>query len=179
MKILSFPASSSSQSINRQLLNFAERYLTGHQIERLDLNDYEMPIYSFDHEEAFGIPKQVPAFLEKIADADALLISFAEHNGNYTAAFKNILDWCSRATRDIYHQKPMLLLSTSPGPSGGSNVVKIAESSAPFFGGKVVGSLSIPEFSKNFDAEKGELVNPDLKQPLIDALKTLTAASDG
>lgn len=122
MKILSFPASNSRYSINRQLLNYAERFLTGFEIQRLDINDFEMPIYSEDREHAFGIPEQATAFVRNIASVDALLISFAEHNGNYTAAFKNIIDWCSRLDRNIYQGKRMLLLSTSPGPGGGSSV---------------------------------------------------------
>ncbi|MAC32639.1 MAG: NADPH-dependent FMN reductase [Haliea sp.] len=170
MKILSFPASNSSQSINRKLLSYAERFLPEFDIEHLDINDYEMPIYSMDREHASGIPEQAKAFVASIAGADALLISFAEHNGNYTAAFKNILDWCSRFERNIYQHKKMLLLSTSPGQGGGSTVLKMAESAAPFFGGKVITTLSIPGFNENFDTEKGELTHKELDQKLIEAL---------
>lgn len=175
MKILSFPASNSRYSINRQLLNYAERFLTGFEIQRLDINDFEMPIYSEDREHAFGIPEQATAFVRNIASVDALLISFAEHNGNYTAAFKNIIDWCSRLDRNIYQGKRMLLLSTSPGPGGGSSVLAMAENAAPFFGGTVVASLSVPHFNDSFDSAKGELVNEQLRNKLVEVIDQLKA----
>ena len=175
MKILSFPASNSRHSINRQLLNYAERFLADCDIEHLDINDYEMPIYSIDREHESGIPEQARAFIKKIAEADALLIAFAEHNGNYTAAYKNLMDWCSRADRNIYQEKKMVMLSTSPGQGGGSTVLDMAKASAPFFAGKVVASLSIPGFNENFDTEKGELSNEELAGKLADAVALLQA----
>ena len=49
MKILSFAASNSRQSINKQLVTYASQALAERigpeaEIEILDLNDYEMPI---------------------------------------------------------------------------------------------------------------------------------------
>lgn len=96
MNIVAFAASNSRHSINRQLLNCAANLLPDGAIRFLDLNDYEMPIYSIDREHESGIPEKAEQFMGHIASCDALLISFAEHNGTYTAAFKNIFDWCSR-----------------------------------------------------------------------------------
>jgi NAD(P)H-dependent FMN reductase len=59
----------------------------------LDLNDYEMPIYSIDRETEDGIPEEAQRFYDELGAVDAILISFAEHNGAYTAAYKNIFDW--------------------------------------------------------------------------------------
>ena len=61
MKILAFAASSSSKSINKQLVNHAADVLKTSiikdaEVEILDINDYEMPIYSSDREEEGGIP---------------------------------------------------------------------------------------------------------------------------
>lgn len=173
MKILSFAASNSRHSINRKLLDYTESLLTDFEIEHLDLNDYEMPIYSIDREHESGIPDLAKQFIHTIGEADALLISFAEHNGNYTAAFKNLFDWCSRLDRNIYQHKPMLLLATSPGQGGGSNVLSIAENSVPFFSGTVVGTLSIPSFNENFDVERGLLVNETLAHQLSELTERL------
>lgn len=176
MKILSFAASNSRHSINRQLLDYTETLLTDFTIEHLDLNDYEMPIYSIDREHESGIPEQARRFIDTIAGADALLISFAEHNGNYTAAYKNLLDWCSRLDRNIYQHKPMLLLATSPGQGGGSTVLGMAATAAPFFAGTVVGTLSIPGFNENFDTGRGTLTNATLAQELSELIEKLRAA---
>jgi len=94
-KILAFGASNSKASINKQLANYAANQLTEVEVTLLDLNDFEMPIYSIDREQAGGIPQLAKDFKQQIQEADGILISFAEHNGAYTAAFKNIYDWMS------------------------------------------------------------------------------------
>ena len=99
MRILAFSASNSSVSINRQLAQHAANLVEGAQIETLDIHDYEMPLYRHDREVADGIPQLAHDFLARIAAVDAVIISFAEHNGGYTAAFKNLFDWCSRVGR--------------------------------------------------------------------------------
>ncbi len=60
-----------------------------------------MPIYSEDRENDGGIPDQAQRFLKIIQDADGIILSLAEHNGSYTSAFKNILDWTSRQERNL------------------------------------------------------------------------------
>lgn len=157
MKILAFSASNSSESINRQLVTYAASLLEGCEVETLDIHDYEMPIYRHDREVADGIPQLAHDFLARIAAVDGLLISFCEHNGSYSAAFKNLFDWCSRVGREVWSGKPMVLLATSPGPGGAGRVLGIAESAAPHFGGEVLGSLAVPSFFDAFDVEAGKL----------------------
>ena len=115
MKILAFAASSSKKSINKRLVTYAASLLQGADVEVLDLNDFEMPLFSVDKEEELGHPALAKAFLSKIAASDALIISFAEHNGSYSAAYKNLFDWCSRAGAKVFHDKPLVLLATSQG----------------------------------------------------------------
>jgi len=118
-----------------------------------------------------GIPQLAHDFLTRIAAVDALLISFAEHNGAYSAAFKNLFDWCSRAGRDVWQNKPMVLLSTSTGPGGAMRSLSIAASAAPHFGGEVKGTMSVPKFSEAFDVDAGCLRD----EAQIEALKELVA----
>ncbi|WAT17690.1 NAD(P)H-dependent oxidoreductase [Aurantiacibacter sp. MUD11] len=156
-KVLAFAASNSSVSINRQLVEYAASHLEDAEVEFLDIHDYEMPIYRHDREEAEGIPQLAHDFRAKIAAADALLVSFAEHNGLYCAAFKNLFDWASRVGRDVWAGKPMVLLAASPGPGGAARVLALAETAAPHFAGEVKGTLSVPGFYHAFDAEAGRL----------------------
>ena len=102
MKLLAFAASSSSTSINKQLARYAASLVTGATSEILDLNDFEMPLFSEDKEREIGQPEQAKNFLAKLGQADAIIISFAEHNGTYTAAYKNIFDWTSRIEQKIF-----------------------------------------------------------------------------
>lgn len=166
MRILAFAASNSSVSINQQLARYAASLAEGCTVETLDIHDYEMPIYRHDREEADGIPQLAYDFLDKIGAADALIVSFAEHNGTYSAAFKNLFDWCSRTDRDVWQDKPMLLLATSPGERGAKSVLEFAVNSAPRFGANVVGQLSVPSFGDNFDRAAGKLTNRSLQKEL-------------
>ena len=67
----------------------------------------------------------------------------------------------------------MVMLSTSPGQRGGASVLASALSTAPFFGGEVKASLSIPAFNDNFDSASGELTNGELKAKLEETLNAL------
>ena len=173
MKLLAFAASNSKKSINRQLVKYAASMVDGAEVEILDLNDYELPLFSEDREKELGHPELAKAFLAKIADSDALMISFAEHNSSYSAAYKNLFDWSSRIGPKVFQDKPMVLLSTSPGSRGGASVLAAATGSVPFFAGQVKASLSVPSFYENFDVERGMLRNEELKTKLIEAASLL------
>lgn len=171
-KIIAFGASSSKTSINKQLATYAAHQFQNTTVEVLDLNDFEMPIYSVDKEKDKGIPQLAQDFYAKIGSADLIVISFAEHNGAYSTAFKNIFDWTSRINGKTFQEKPVLLLSTSPGPRGGSSVLEIAKNRFPFQGAVVKGSFSLPSFNDNFDTEKG-ITNEDLKNQLLGIINTI------
>jgi len=176
MKLLAFAASSSSKSINKELASYAATLVThaeGVEVEILDINDYEMPLFSQDKEEVLGQPEQAKAFYAKLGQADAIIISFAEHNGSYTAAYKNLFDWTSRIDQKLFQNKAMILLATSPGPGGAATVLTAATGSAPYFAGDVKASLSIPSFYDNFDMDKQTLTNPELLDKLQSALALL------
>jgi len=155
MNILAFGASSSSTSINQQLATYAANQIDGSEITILDLNDFEMPIFSMDKELANGIPELAKTFKQHIANADGIIISFAEHNGSYAAAFKNILDWISRLDGKIWLNKPFFLLASSPGGRGGQTVLGQATGTFPHQGGEVVAQFSLPSFNQNFSSEEG------------------------
>ena len=180
MKLLAFAATNSRNSINKQLVTHAAEVLKEEvlsnesvDVELLDLNGYEMPIYSQDRETENGIHDLAHQFHSKIGEADALLISYAEHNGNYTAAYKNIFDWTSRIDSKVFQDKPMVIMSTSPGPGGAASVLKTATESAPFFAADIKASFSVASFFDVFDSEAGQLRDEDLSKALRNALMTL------
>src|SRR5207342_3619944 len=104
------------------------------EVEVLDLNDYALPIFGVDLEKEIGQPQLAKDFLDKITLADILVVSLAENNGNYSTAFKNIFDWASRQNKEVFQQKNMLLMATSPGGRGGATVLEIAATAFPRFG---------------------------------------------
>ena len=182
MKILAIPATNSRNGLNRQLLEHASSVIRGGirpdaEVEVLDLNDFEMPIYSQERQEASGIPEPAQRFYDAIGAADAVIVSFAEHNGSYSVAWKNVYDWASCIEMGVYQGKKVAMLATSPGGRGGAGVLGSATMTAPFFGADLVGSLSVPSFYENFDSERGELTNPDLRASLESLLSDLTDGS--
>lgn len=169
MKIVAFAGSTSSTSINKKLVQHTLTYFSADEINLLDLNDYLMPIYSSD-EEANGIPDKASQFLKAIAEADAIICSFAEHNGGFAVAFKNIFDWASRINKIVFHHKPMLLMATSPGGYGGGNVLDFAQKTLPRYGADIKEVFSLPKFQENFDEEKG-IIDSELKQKYIQVIE--------
>ncbi len=166
MKILAFAASNSRTSINRALIDHATKRLRTSitpeaQIETLDLNDYEMPIYSIDREREDGIPATAHDFFARIGAADAVIVSFAEHNGFVTAAWKNIFDWMSRIETKLWQGKPLVMLAASPGGRAGANVLASQELLAPHFGADLRGTLGIGKWPDSWDANDQTLIRPE------------------
>jgi len=179
IKIVAFGASSSKASMNKQLANFTANQVLKAKVNLLDLNDYEMPIYSVDKEMESGIHPLSTKFRGQLDAADGIVISFAEHNGAYSAAFKNIFDWISRGGPNIWGNKPMFLLSTSPGPRGGQTVLEIAVGKLSRMNTNEIQQFSLPDFEKNFSSESG-ITDDTLRQEFegkLDAFVSLLSNS--
>jgi len=172
MKIISFAGSSSKNSINKKLATYAANLFKDAEIEVLDLNDFQMPLFGVDIEKEIGQHPLAKAFLDKIASADILVISLAENNGNYSVAFKNVFDWCSRIGAKVFQDKPMVLMATSPGPRGGTFVLEIAKNAFPRYGAIIKNTFSLPSFNDNFDIEKGVISNVELENQLKEIIKS-------
>ncbi len=168
-KVIVFGGSNSVNSINKQLAVYTANKINNVVLEVLDLNNYDLPLYSIDHEKIEGIPVAAESFLAKIKDADGIVLSLAEHNGAYTAVFKNIFDWMSRIDSKLWSEKPMLLMATSPGARGGATVLEIAKNRFPYMGGNIITSFTFPKFNDNFN--EGRVVNADLELQINQAVK--------
>ncbi|MCJ2377292.1 NAD(P)H-dependent oxidoreductase [Vibrio sp. ZSDZ34] len=173
MKIVAFGASTSSTSINKALAEYAANLVEGAKVTVLDIANYHVPMFSEDVEKEIGQAEGAQAFLRDLSDADAYVISFAEHNGHYPAAYKNLFDWATRIERSVFQDKPAVYLSTSPGPGGAATVLAAATNSAPYFGGNVKASVSVPSFYDNFDLDKGGIHNLAIQEQIQDAVSLL------
>ena len=174
-KIIAFGGSNSVHSINKKFALFAANQIEGVEVRVLDLNDYEMPIYSIDREKASGIPQLALDFRAEFMAADGIIISFAEHNGAYSAAFKNILDWISRIGGEMWGNKPMLLLATSPGGRGGQTVLDIAVNKFRFMNRNTIAHFSLPLFHQHFSEAEG-ILNEDLRTQFEEQLEIFKEA---
>jgi NAD(P)H-dependent FMN reductase len=156
------------------LAEYAGSLLKNATLSKIDLNNFDMPLFSVDIEEEQGFSEDLQKLNELIEKADGFVISLAEHNGAYSTAFKNAFDWLSRINGKVWRDKPMLLLATSPGERGGKTVLEMALGRFPYMGGNIVGSMSFPSFYENF--KDGDIVNEKLKLNLLNLVEKLEKA---
>ena len=173
-KIAAFAGSTSSTSINKQLATYASQQLEGVAFDVLDLNNYKVPIFREDEEREYEYPAGAQLFNDTLDKYDGFIVSLAEHNGSYAAAFKNLFDWASRKNREVFRNKPVLVMATSPGGRGGAGVLGAATGTFPHMGAKVTGSFSLPVFYDNF--KEGEIVAENKKNELKEAVATFKQA---
>ena len=169
--VIAFAGSNSKNSINKQLASFAVSQLHDVNIYVLDLNDFDVPVYSINLENESGIPENAYKLNNLLAETDGIILSLAEHNGSYASVFKNIFDWMSRIDKEVFKNKPMLLMATSPGGRGGAGVLAAAKGTFPHLGGNIVSDFSLPSFYDNF--KEGKIVNDDIFRLLKDATDSL------
>lgn len=167
-KIIALGASNSINSINKKFAYYAADLIENVEVNKLDLNNYELPLFSIDIENAAGIPEDAKVFSNEIENADGIVLSLAEHNSNFTAAFKSITDWVSRLDGKTWRNKKVLLLSTSPGGRGGASAMEIGLKNLPFAGAQIISHFSLPRFYDNFKNE--DIVDVKLKQDFLEAL---------
>lgn len=148
--ILAIGASNSKKSINKVLANYIASEIKDTNVINLDWDEIVLPLYSPDLETESGIPENINKFILLIKESDAIVLSLAEHNGQVTAAFKNLWDWASRIDMSIWGGKPMFLAATSPGGRGGMGVLNAVKTVIPHFGGNVIVDFSLPNFYDNF-----------------------------
>lgn len=167
--ILVFAGSNSADSINKKLAVYASTLIDGVKTEILDLNDFDMPIFSKQLEENEGHPDNAKKFLNHIKQADGIILSLAEYNGAYTSVFKNLFDWMTRIEQKTFMNKPMLLMATSPGARGGQSVMGIALDRFPRHDANIVGKFSLPSFDDNFS--EGKITNSELNDDLLNEIE--------
>ena len=128
IKLLIIPGSARNGSLNRKLAAFAAERAgaAGLVATVLDLRALALPVYDGDLEASAGIPAGAHQLQQAIQDSDAVLLVTPEYNGFPTPLVINSFDWLSRITASasqasglsVTANKPMGLLSASPGPGG-------------------------------------------------------------
>jgi chromate reductase, NAD(P)H dehydrogenase (quinone) len=129
LNILIMAGSSRTGSLNRKLAAFAahQARVAGHIVSELDLRELALPVYDGDLEASAGIPDGALQLLQAVAHSDAVLLVTPEYNGFPTPLVINAFDWLSRISASptqlaglaVTANKPVGLLSASPGPLGG------------------------------------------------------------
>lgn len=179
-RILAFSGSARKESLNRKFLAHAVRAVreAGGEVTLIDLNDYVLPLYHGDLEEAAGLPANAARLIELIAQHGALLIASPEYNSMFTPLLKNTLDWCTRGETDPFGGKVAAVISASPGALGGIRSLQLAQQLLLKLGCHVVpGQVMLPHADKAFDAG-GALVEPRARK-LVQALAAALVRTAG
>ena len=160
--ILAFSGSNHSKSINQQLVLFTASLITDTKVEVIDISSWDIPVYSIDMDPDLT-PDAIKQLIELIKNHDGFIVSSPEHNGSTPAFFKNIIDWLSRRSKQVFDNKPMLLMSTSPGKKGGVTNREFHEHLLAYQGANLTATFSLPSFHQNM---QGEALNGLLSEKL-------------
>jgi chromate reductase, NAD(P)H dehydrogenase (quinone) len=172
-KIPAFTGSNSSSSVNRKIIELAIPKFQSLEATLIDLRDFPLPMFSTDIEEETGIPSEAKRLRKLFDQHDGFLISSPEHNGMMPAFFKNTMDWLSRLEGRIFQEKPVMLMSASPGPRGGATNLANMQRVIPHWGASAVfADFSMGGFHQNFDMENGSFIHADDHNRLTAAIQS-------
>ncbi len=115
-KLLGISGALRAQSTNTALVRTAAEIFAPTSFTQANLR---LPLYDGDLETTEGIPDDVQALSDQIADADAVIISSPEYNKALSGVLKNALDWVSRTKGHPWAGKPVAIMSATAGRSGG------------------------------------------------------------
>lgn len=130
VKILAFSGSGRRDSFNKKVVAVAAKGAqeAGAQVTIVNLENFDMPMFSEDLEAENGMHSGAQKFKELLMSHDGFLISNPEYNSSYSALFKNSIDWASRKIEgekplQAYKGKIAGIMAASPGALGGMRVL--------------------------------------------------------
>lgn len=154
-RILAFSGSARRESLNRKLLAVVVEAVraAGGDVTVLDLNEYPLPLYHGDLEDAEGLPANAGRLIELILRHDGLLIASPEYNSQMAPLLKNTIDWCTRGDENPLRGKVAAVVSASPGMFGGVRSMTLARALLTHLGCYVIPAQCVlPHADAAFDA---------------------------
>ena len=167
-KILALAGSMREGSFNKKLIKIAAAGArkAGAKVTIVNLNDYRLPLYHGDEEEANGLPEIAKELKKLFIEHDGFLFSSPEYNSSISGVFKNAIDWVSRPEDSdpfylvAFKGKTAAIMSASPGGLGGLrglvHVRSILEN---------IGTMVIPDQLAVVKAHEAFNENGQLKDP--------------
>ena len=174
-RILAFSGSARRESLNRKFLAaaIAATREAGVEVTPLDLNDYVLPLYHGDLEDASGLPENATKLIALITQHDALLVASPEYNSMITPLLKNTIDWCTRGDGNPFGGKVAAVISASPGALGAIRSLQMAQALLLKLGCHIVpGQTMLPHADKAFDAA-GKLTDARAEKSMRGLVKLL------
>jgi NAD(P)H-dependent FMN reductase len=181
MKFLVIPGSLRKDSYNRKVAVLAAGALRakGHEVDHIDMRDYEMPLYDGDLESEKGLPDGAVRFRARIAAAHGVVLCTPEYNNGVPGMMKNAIDWASRGKDQPMKGKIVALMSASPGPYGGARALLAWRPTFRLNGATIISpELAVTFAGKAFTAEGAFVEESHAKQlnAVLDELVRVTKA---
>ncbi|WP_422857735.1 NAD(P)H-dependent oxidoreductase [Flagellimonas sp. S174] len=170
-KIVAFSGSNNPDSINEKLVQSLINRYSEYDIRFIDLKKFDAPIYSQEIQ-SNGIPQQIQDLYQIFEESEGFIIASPEHNGLPSAFLKNIIDWLSVITQRFFNDKPVLLLSTSPGATGAKTHLGILAKLVPLWGGILKGTYSLGSFNENFDTSTNSILKEEERKLVNNIFKS-------
>jgi chromate reductase len=127
--IVLVPGSRRDDSLNAALARHAASIMAERGAEPmvLHLDEYDMPMYDGDCEEAVGIPEAAVRLHDVLVGADAVVFVSPEYNSAPTPLLKNVIDWVTRVSKRPLEGKPVGIMSATPGSGGGVTGLEVLD----------------------------------------------------
>lgn len=189
IKVLAFSGSGRKDSVNKKVVAVAAKGAeeAGAQVTIVNLEDFDMPIFTEDLEAEQGMHPGGQKFKELLMEHDGFLISCPEYNSSYSALFKNAIDWASRKVGDekvleAYKGKVAGIMAASPGGLGGMRVLVTLRMLMENLGTMVLptqkavsGAFKLFDEAGQINDEKTEKALKSIGKQLVETLQKLNA----
>ena len=96
-KIITLAGSNSKKSINKQLAEYTASLMQDVEVLNLDLNDYQLPLFSIDVENDHGFPADLLVLDKIIENTDGIILALP------TMIFSTIVFYTQGISHDILH----------------------------------------------------------------------------
>lgn len=153
--------SSRKASMNRKLVAAMAHVFrdAGAEAQIIDLNDYAMPLYNGDYEDANGVPETAKKLIADLSACDGVFIATPEYNGCMPPLLKNTIDWTTRVGLGQFSGPVYGIGSATPGPLSGIMALRQLHFILNRLGAQVVPTqLGVGRYGAAFD-EDGQLAD--------------------
>ena len=106
----------------------------GHTVTLLDVRELNFPLLEDTLPDLPNPPEKMQETSRAISETDGILVVSPEHNGSYSGALKNTMDYFYKE----YFHKPFGIVAVSNGMLGGINAVKALQHYSLKLGGIVL-----------------------------------------
>lgn len=147
----------------------------GGAVDQAAMNDFDVPSYDQDSQDASGFPPGADEFRRRLTAADAFVISSPEYNASLPGLLKNAIDWLSRYRPQPFNAKHGLLLSASPSMVGGNRGLWALRVPLEHLGARVYPDMFSFTQAHQALGQDGRILSPQLSERFE---KTIVAFMD-